>query len=306
MAPDGWEGWVGEGRGAQWSDGAKTLGPTTRGEYAPTQRRMHQRADACAGSKQTAPNMSPRLRRPSARTPRPNMSFNQSPHASIRRGRRPEPPPAIEKQSSTRLPRECKTRPWPCPARNAPRARNVVNIQISAKTNRRQVVSHMMATSANICPLCIPRAASMNSRSHRDTKRKTKRLPTFFDNSRSQTWWTCRMCLIVTPVIFGSTKCVWPQNRGVGGASGRREERIIGRKHAAPQAQGHETDVNTFARCLLQRQVFRRGFAAPPRLRARPWRSTEAHAQTERKATRRQIKATIWSVSRLDTGARGG
>ena len=180
MAPDGWECWVGEGRGAQWSDGAKTLGPTTRGEYAPTQRRMHQRADACAGSKQTAPNMSPRLRRPSARTPRPNMSFNQSAHASIRRGRRPEPPPAIEKQSSTRLPRECKTRPWPCPARNAPRARNVANIQISAKTNRRQMVSHMMATSANICPLCIPRAASMSSRSHYDTKSKTKRSPTNF------------------------------------------------------------------------------------------------------------------------------
>ena len=150
------KGWVGEGRGAQRSDGAKTLVPTTRGEYAPTQRRMHQRADACAGSKQEAPNMSPRLRRLSARTPRPNMPFNQSAHASTRRRRRPDPPSpptAIEKQSFTRRPHECKTRPWPCPTRNAPRARNVANIHISARTNRRQVVSHMMATSANICHL---------------------------------------------------------------------------------------------------------------------------------------------------------
>ena len=88
----------------------------SRGQRYETQRRKRRWANACAGLSSRAKNM--------------------------------------EKQSSTRRPREFDLRTWPCPTRNAMRARRAVDLQVSAKTSRRPLVLHIMTTVADIYLLC--------------------------------------------------------------------------------------------------------------------------------------------------------
>ena len=154
----------------------------SRGQRYETQRRKRRWANACAGLSSRAKNM--------------------------------------EKQSSTRRPREFDLRTWPCPTRNAMRAPRCRSSSFGKDLPPTAGITHNDDGRRHL-PSLLPLSIAMSPRN-----------PDMVD--MSSVFLSCLLYSTREDMRLATNS----RGKG-GGVSERREERIIGRKFASPHAQGH-------------------------------------------------------------------